>query len=101
MGGKSLNRPSAAVILGAGFSYIAGLPLTRDLFAPASEKPESRSKLSAQKHEDVRLAFNRALSQEPGLSAEQWLARLYSDRENVFQPMITGTRWEDAIRYAL
>lgn len=92
---------NAAVILGAGFSYVGGLPLARDLFDPSAPIPQPRSKLALEKYKNVRWAFANAQANDPGLTAERWLAQLYAERDNPLQPMFSGVNWNDAVRYAL
>ena len=98
---ESDQKPNAAVILGAGFSFVGGLPLTRDLFDSKRPLPQAQSRLSQDKYENVRWAFENATRKDPNLSAEQWLAYLYQYRENAFQQMMWGTTWDEAVRYAL
>jgi len=90
----------AAVILGAGFSYIAGLPLTRELFA-GSEFPIAQYDSSLQSHKGVKSAFENWARNTPTANAEDWLTELYTERENPLRAMIHGTTWEEALRFAL
>jgi len=89
------------VILGAGFSHAAGLPLVRDLFDLGASSPRAQSKAAQESYEKVRWAFARVQRHDPSLAAESWLAELYRERVNPLQEMLFGTRWDDAIRYAL
>lgn len=89
------------VILGAGFSYAAGLPLTRDLFDVNVMPPRAQSKAAEVDYDEVRRAFARARNEDPLLTAESWLAQLYAERQSPLQRMLFGTRWDQAIRYAL
>lgn len=85
-----------AVILGAGFSYIAGLPLTKDLFDSA-DLPHTRTKKAIARFEEVRIAWQSWKKVNPGGTAEEWLRLIYDAR-----PFATyGTTWEDALDFAL
>jgi len=88
------------VILGAGFSYVGGLPLTRDLFDLSAPLPRAQSDTSVENHHSVRAAYSRA-SSRGAVNAEQWLAELYATRANPLQRLSTGTTWDAAVRYAL
>lgn len=90
----------AALILGAGFSKAAEMPLTKELFDLGIEV-RSQSQEARENNIAVPEAFNLARSKDSELTPEVWLAQLYAERDNVFQLMMTGTRWDHAIRYAL
>lgn len=96
------THPSArnAVILGAGFSRAAGLPLTRDLFA-SPDAPRAQTASAAAHHAEVRQAYLSWKSEHPEEHAEQWLAYLYEMHDNPLQSMLHGTTWSEAVRYAL
>lgn len=91
---------NSAVILGAGFSYVAGLPLTRELYS-SSELPTATSVSSLQSYKSVKASFDNWANKNPNASAEVWLSELYEERENLLQPMIHGTTWDEAVRFAL
>ncbi len=91
----------AALILGAGFSYVGGLPLTSDLFDPSAPLPQAQSKAAGELYEKVRWAFGNARTKAADLTAEAWMEELYAERENPLQEMLFQTRWDEAIRYAL
>ena len=92
---------TAAVVLGAGFSYVGGLPLTRDLFDISAPLPQAQSKAAHESYETVRWAFARARASDGSLTAEGWLAQLYAERANPLQEMLFRTTWDNAVRYAL
>jgi hypothetical protein len=54
-----------AVILGAGFSHVGGLPLTRDLFDIRGDIPRSQSTSAQRNHEQVVLAYSRWRTDNP------------------------------------
>lgn len=90
----------SAIILGAGFSYVAGLPLTRQLFE-GSTLPQSVSQSSAQSDKEVLASYNAWAASKSAPNAEAWMAELYQERNNPLQPMLQGTTWDDAVRFAL
>jgi hypothetical protein len=65
-----------SVILGAGFSYVAGLPLTKELFA-TSTPPSTKSDRAKRNHEEVMAAWRVWKKDNPEGNAEQWLRLLY------------------------
>ena len=86
------------VILGAGFSYIAGLPLTRDLFE-TDELPRSFSPEAAERHRQVLHAWRAWASKKPGENGEKWLAKLY-DLLGA-EALVYLTSYQDAVDFAL
>jgi hypothetical protein len=72
------QRDVAAVILGAGFSYVAGLPLTRDLFDD-SNSPKAFSKSAAKRNELVCEAWRRWKEKTGETDAEIWLREIYTN----------------------
>lgn len=92
---------SSCVILGAGFSFAAGLPLTSQLFLPEGVLPRSQSKAVARDHPQVGAAYSQWKRDNPHKGAEEWLAVLFRERENGLQEMLHGTSWEKALRFAL
>lgn len=88
-----------AVILGAGFSFAAGLPLTRSLFDCGL--PQAQSSSAAENHAQVAFAYQRWKSGHPSATAEEWLRELYDLRDDGLQAMSQGTTWDKAIRFAL
>lgn len=89
-----------SIILGAGFSYVAGLPLASQLFS-TNELPPTRSKRDREKMLDVQSAFQQWESSNIGKTAEEWLRILYADKDNPLSNMLYGTSWEDAIGFGL
>lgn len=91
---------TTSVILGAGFSRSAGLPLTRELF---DKIPAHSSRKDLQRQADVLAAFEawRADQQAGEANAERWLEQLYNDRDDPLARMRFGTVWADAIRFVL
>lgn len=95
------SQKEAALVLGAGFSHVAGLPLTRTLFDDAEPLPRTTSKAMRSAFDGVRSAFVRARMADPGLTAEEWLAQLFVQRHDPSQEKLFQTTWQHAIRYAL
>jgi hypothetical protein len=88
----------AALILGAGFSYVAGLPLTRDLF-DCSKLPLSKSDQDLAALDEVARSYKKWISTAEVRNAELWLAELF---EAGSQSKIRfGTTYEAAIQFAL
>jgi hypothetical protein len=84
-----------SVILGAGFSHVAGLPLTKDLFGSA-ELPKSFSRTEADSHKRVALAYKQWAERTGETNAELWLKELYYS-----DPSIFAVEFNDAIRFAM
>jgi hypothetical protein len=93
-------KSNVAIILGAGFSKVANLPLTWELFQPGINV-RCQSKKAQENNERVLWAFENALKQDCSLTAEVWLSQLYVERGNPLQLIINGTIWADAIRFIL
>lgn len=89
-----------SIILGAGFSYVAGLPLASQLFS-TTELPPARSEEDKERMLDVLVAFEAWRSNNSGGTAEEWLRELYPDKDNPLSKMIHKTSWEDAIGFGL
>ncbi len=81
-----------ALILGAGFSKAAGLPLTKELFDQLPVEPSEHQNLLAQ-HESVRAAWIHWSSLNPGKGTEEWMSELYSNRET------DGSIWPKVLRF--
>jgi hypothetical protein len=92
--GSSLR---ATVILGAGFSKAAGLPLTRELFE-IDTPPLSVSKRATSRFHEVREAWTRWKREHDG-DGEAWLADLYRCGTSAMETH--GTTWEAALQVAL
>lgn len=90
-----------AVILGAGFSFVTGLPLTRNLFDTSGTLPRSQSAAAGRNHLEVSSAYSNWLMRHPGANAEEWLLELYALRDDPLQEMVHGTTWSKALRFAL
>lgn len=88
-----------AVVLGAGFSRAAELPLTRDLFS--GPLPITTSLSDTQRMREVRGAYADWAASHPGQGAEQWLRELYDDRDDPLMAFTHGTEWFDVIQYLL
>lgn len=93
------SRPSATVILGAGFSYCAGLPLTSQLFETDELPPCSKGK-DQERMSRVQTAYRRWKVSNASRGAEQWLQELYLDRDGLTE-LLHGTSWFDAVQFAL
>jgi hypothetical protein len=95
-----MTAPKVSIILGAGFSYVAGLPLTSELFSTSNLPPvrsvEDRANMAA-----VLDAFSSWRATNPNGNAESWLKVLYDDRDYPLSLMAYGTNWEHAARFAL
>lgn len=87
-----------ALILGAGFSRSAGLPLTRDLFN-SRELPPSKSEQDRIGLEEVAEAHDFWKASHPNESAEVWLKGIFESGKN--SKALFGTTWENAIQFAL
>lgn len=95
-----MKKSKVSIILGAGFSRAAGLPLASEIFASA-EFPPSRSETDRKQMEGVKSAFETWKKNNPDRSTEEWLALLYDDRENPLSNMLHQTSWEFALQYVL
>lgn len=84
----------ASAILGAGFSSVAGLPLTKDLF---DELPIAKSKRAQREYQEVLTAWSWWKENNPDGNAELWLRSLYDNRW--FSTL--GTTWENALDFAM
>jgi hypothetical protein len=90
-----------AVILGAGFSFVTGLPLTRNLFDTGGVLPRSQSAAAETNHREVSSAYSNWLMSHPAANAEEWLLELYGQKDNALQEMAQRTTWSKALRFAL
>ena len=90
-----------AVILGAGFSLVAGLPLTRNLFDCGPTLPRAQSASAAENNAQVNCAYQQWKTEHPSATAEEWLCELYEHRDDGLQEKLQGTTWDKAIRFAL
>ena len=86
----------ATAILGAGFSHVAGLPLTKELF-DTLDVPRTKSEKAKRNHEEVMIAWQSWKKANPNLNAEQWLRLLYDHRG--FD--LYGTSWDKALDFAM
>jgi hypothetical protein len=84
----------ASIIIGAGFSYVAGLPLTRDIFEDNGHQ-FTRSKRVQHLFQRVIEEWQAWKKNNEGANTEQWLAHLYSN----FQ--LGGVSWEQAVQLLL
>ena len=90
--------PNTALILGAGFSFAAGVPLTRDLF-DCTDLPLSKSDKDEAALEEVQRAYRRWKVDHPEKNAEEWLAALAE--AGIRSKDRLGTTWDNAIQFAL
>lgn len=81
-----------ALILGAGFSKAAGLPLTKELFDELPTEPIEHQSLVVQ-HEAVRTAWLRWSAANPGKGTEEWMSELYPDRTSA------DSIWPSVLRF--
>lgn len=84
----------AVMFLGAGFSYVAGLPLTSQLFEMA-EIPQGCSHTARRQYEEVQTAWRIWKARHPECTAEEWLLVLWESHD-----ALLGTTFENAIRFA-
>jgi hypothetical protein len=76
-----VKKNSVSVILGAGFSYVAGLPLAKDLL---NSEALITSKKAEERFKKVWDEWNRWSSEHPDKTSEQFLTAVYNgDIENV------------------
>ncbi len=73
-------KQKAAIILGAGFSHAAGLPLLGMVFS--SDPPFARSPGVRQRYDEVRTAWERWSAENPEQGEGQWLKYLYRQPRN-------------------
>lgn len=85
-----------AIVLGAGFSHVAGLPLTRNLFDLAAD-----THITKAAHLDAVRAYEGWKRDNPEGVPEDWFAYLYPDRANPLQRFRHGVTWHDALQFAL
>jgi hypothetical protein len=90
--------PHTALILGAGFSRAAGLPLTRDLFEH-DQLPTAREGKDLALIEEVGRAYQKWKRDNQEGHAEIWMASLYEAGVNSKDRF--GTTWDNAIQFAL
>jgi hypothetical protein len=90
-----------AVILGAGFSFVTGLPLTRNLFETGGVLPRSQSAAAETNHREVSSAYTYWLMNHPSTNAEEWLLELYRQKDDALQEIAQRTTWSKALRFAL
>ncbi|HYJ80297.1 MAG TPA: hypothetical protein VEW03_11870, partial [Longimicrobiaceae bacterium] len=55
----------------------------------------------ADDHLEVAAAFGAWIRDNGGRTAEEWLQELFLERDNPLQPMLQGTTWPRAVRFAL
>jgi hypothetical protein len=88
-----IQKEKAAIILGAGFSYVAGLPLTKDLFSD-SILPRAFSKLAEKRNRLVQDAWKQWTTITGLRNAEIWLRDIHT---NSYKP--PNINFEDVIAY--
>jgi hypothetical protein len=87
------------VVLGAGFSYAAGLPLTSQLLA--GDLPLTASERDRVRMQSVRAAFDAWSADNPGKPTEAWLRAAYDQRGASGTSVHAGADWQDIIQYIL
>jgi hypothetical protein len=85
-------RSAVACFLGAGFSYVAGVPLARDLLRPSWLIVTSEA--SRRRFEIVHNHYERWQQQHPDEFPEQYLGQIYQNRGGLTQP-----KWEWVVEY--
>ena len=88
------------ILLGAGFSHAAGLPLAANLFS-AGALPRAQTPLTERRHREVMSAYVAWAGGQKNPRAEEWLKELYTERRNPNQRAIQGATWGDALRFLL
>jgi hypothetical protein len=84
------------------FSFVTGLPLTRNLFDTGGVLPRSQSAAAETNHREVSRAYSNWLMSHPGTTnAEEWLLELYRQKDNALQEMAQRTTWSKALRLHL
>jgi NAD-dependent SIR2 family protein deacetylase len=89
-------KTQVSVILGAGFSCAAGLPLTNALF-DTDQIPPALSLKVRERHKDVLWAWKAWRHEHPDQGAEIWLKQLYDNRDLPAE----GADWNSAVRFML
>jgi hypothetical protein len=89
------------VILGAGFSRVAGLPLTNNLFDCGNILPPVTHPSMTDDYIQVIDAYKRWRAANQNESAEVWMNELYSGREMGFVRLKYGTDWWHVVRFVL
>jgi hypothetical protein len=87
---------STALILGAGFSYVGGLPLTKDLFV---ELPKFKRGLDEQRMVAVKQAFEAWRASNHDSGPEIWMREMYNQRADAQAMQALGTEWDDIVQY--
>jgi hypothetical protein len=90
-----------AVILGAGFSAAAGLPLTQHLLGRNPMALQSNGSTLERLNAEAIDAFERWHASNPEGQVEEWFRVLYDGRNDPEQERLQGTTWSKTIRYAL
>lgn len=87
------------VVLGAGFSHAARLPLTRELLA--GDLPLTDGERDRVRMQSVRAAFDAWSAANPGEPTEVWLRAAYNQRGASGASVNAGADWQDIIQYIL
>lgn len=85
------GAPTAVLLLGAGWSRLAGRPLTSEFF---DHPPFAPSEAAARSYERVMEAWRSWVASHPGQGPEQFLADISPQHSPLQDPL-----WPDAIRY--
>lgn len=88
---STAGPPSAVLLLGAGWSRVAGRPLTSELF---DQPPFAPSEAAARSYERVMKAWCSWADSHPGKGPEQFLAEISPEHNAQWDPL-----WPDAVRY--
>lgn len=85
-----------ALILGAGFSFVGGLPLTKDLFL---ELPKFKNGPDEQRMGAVKQAFEAWQANNRDSGPEIWMREMYNQRADTQPMQAVGTKWDDIVQY--
>lgn len=88
---STASAPAAVLLLGAGWSRVAGRPLTSELF---DQSPFAPSEAAARSNERVMEAWRSWVASHPGQGPEPFLAEISPQHSPLQEPL-----WPDAIRY--
>lgn len=90
------NKAEILLLTGAGFSFSAGLPLTKDLFAEIPLSPFKNDKVI---FEQVKLSWER-IGRKETKYVEEWIKEVYIHKDSLPEFMF-GVSWEDVQDFIL
>jgi hypothetical protein len=89
------SKMRTAIVLGAGFSHVAGLPLLGHLFDPDANSVVSPVRV------DVLRAYEMWSRGRADGTPEDWLAQLYPYRDSPLQRFQYGVTWDEVMQFLL